>query len=384
MTVKTLLARLGAVLLLLAPALDSIYAAEPMLDADLFGTVRMGAINSVKAGNFAQALKGEELALKIAQDQYGPISLSLVPILNDKGILEWHLAQYRQAEQDLKWGLALLEKNLGPDDPKLADSLDLLAALYMDQNRLEEAELLENRSIALRRSDAAGDPLALARSQELLGRIGETSQNGGQALALFQASQKSLEKSPKPNPDLSISLWRDLARAYTLNQDFSKAGSCWEKALETTRKDFGAESAQVAEGMLDLAEFDRHHGPADKSGPLYDSALKIAQQFVGTNYDDAALPHMKRLARAQEGTGDDKSALEMWKKIVRTEKTVWGGPHPRVALALENLAKVERELGQKGKAQNDLKDALLILSRFFPTDHPLVLQAKGLLTGLSK
>lgn len=355
-----------------------------MMDISLFVTARMGAVNSLKGGNFVQALKGEELALKIAQDQYGPTSLSLVPILEDKGTLEWHLAQYREAEQDFKWALALLERNRGPEDPQLANSLDLLAALYMDLNRLEEARLLVKRSHALREAKASGDSPALARSQELWGRIELGLQDGPQALTLFQAAQKNLGKASKPDPALSISLWGDLAQAYTLQHDLPQAGSCWEKALETAQKYFAADSAQVADGILDLAQFDRNHGPADKSGPLFDSALKIARQFVGTNYDEAALPHMKRLARAYEGTGDLKSALDMWKKIVKTEKTVWGARHPLVALDLEALAEIELQFGQKGGAQADLKESLTILRSFFPEEHPLVLRAKGLSAQISK
>ncbi|HJT25053.1 MAG TPA: tetratricopeptide repeat protein, partial [bacterium] len=331
-----------------------------------------------------QALKGEELALKVAQDQYGPTSLSLVPILNDKGILEWDLAQYRQAEQDFKWGLALLEKNLGAGDPKLADSLDLLAGLYADLNRLEEARLLEKRSLTLRQEDMAGDAQAIAHSQELLGRIELGLKDSTQALVLFQSAQKSLEKSSNADPILSINLWRDLGRAHILQQDNPQASSCWEKALETAQKNFTPESAQVADAMLDLADFDRNHGAGDKSGPLYESALKIARQFVGTNYDYSALPHLRRLARIYEGMGDNKSAIAIWKKILRTEKAVLGAQHPRVALDLENLAETERSLGQKGKAQADLKESLSILEHFFPADHPLVLQAKGLLSQSSK
>lgn len=359
-------------------------AAEPLMDTSLFVTARIGAMNSVKMGNFAQALKGEELALQIAQDQYGPTSLSLVPILNDKGVLQWSLAQYRDSEEDFKWGLALLEKNLGPDDPKVADSLDLLAALYIDLNRLEEAQLLEKRALALRAGVRPPNLEALSHSQDLLGRIELGLKKDAQAQTLFQEAQKNPEKFSKPDSSFSIDLWRDLAQAYSAEQNFPAAQSCLEKALETAQRNFAANSAEVADGMMALADFYRGHGPTEKSRSLYESALKIVRQFVGTNYDYEALPNMKRLARAYQAVGGTKSSGDFWGKIVQAEKSVFGSQHPRVALDLLQSAEVESALGQKGKAKADLKESLSILEHFFQEDHPLVVQAKGLLEELSK
>ncbi len=136
--------------------------------------------------------------------------------------------------------------------------------------------------------------------------------------------------------------------------------------------------------MENLADFYDSHGSGDKGRPLYESALKIARQLVGTDYDYQALPHMNRLVRAYRATGDNKSAADLLKKIIQTEKSVLGPHHPQVALDLMQLAEIESALGQKGKAKNDRKEALSDLELFFPPDHPLVLQAKELLEESSK
>lgn len=362
----------------------AVWAAEPMMDISLLETSRMGAVNAVKTGDFAQALQGEEQALKIAQDQFGPTSLSLVPILEDKGVLQWRLARYGEAEQTLKWCLALMEKNLGPGDPKLADPLDLLAALYLDVNRLEEALLLGKRALALRGAGLPEDCQALANSQELLGRIELASKHAGQALALFQKARDILEKLPKPDPAVSIHLWKDLAQASFAQQNLAQTRTCLEKAVATAQQDFSPDSPQAADGMLDLANFDRGHGSADKSRGLDESALAIARKFVGTNYDYQALPDMKRLARALTATGDTLSAEGLWKKIIQTETAVFGPEHPRVAQDFIGLAETEMAPKGKEKAKSDLQKSLAILGHCFQEDHPLVLQTQALLKELSK
>ncbi len=176
----------------------------------------------------------------------------------------------------------------------------------------------------------------------------------------------------------------DLAHAFWAQQNGPKTRACLEKALATAQKGFTPDSPQVADGMLDLADFDRGHGSADQSRVLDESALAIAKKFVGTNDDYQALPHMKRLARALSSTGNASSAGDLWKKILKTETTVLGPEHPRVALDLDHLAEVELGLNRKEKARNDLQKSLSILKHSFQEDHPLVLQTQGLLEEMSK
>jgi tetratricopeptide (TPR) repeat protein len=358
-------------------------AAEPLMDISLFTTDRIGAINSVKEGNFTQALQAEQTALKIAQDQHGPTSPSLVPILNDEAILQWHLAQYRDSEENFKWGLALLEKNLGPDDPQVADSLDLLAGLYLDLNRLEEAKLLERRALALRQTPRAENPQTLARSQLLMGRIELGLKDPSQAQALFLEAQRTLEKASRPDPSLSLSLWKDLAVSCSSQKNFSQTQTCLEKALEAAQKNFSTESIQEADAMEDLADFYRDRGDTSKAQPLDESALKTTQRFVGTDYDYQALPYVRRLVKIYRATDKNQPAADLLKKILQTERSILGPQHPRVSLDRLQLAEIESSLGHKPKAIQDAKESLANLGFFFPQDHPLVLQAKGLLKKLS-
>ena len=57
--------------------------AEPLMDADILLMSRASASLLVQSGNFEKGAAAEEKALKITQDQYGPLHPSLAPILND-------------------------------------------------------------------------------------------------------------------------------------------------------------------------------------------------------------------------------------------------------------------------------------------------------------
>ena len=353
-------------------------AAEPMMDTSALTEFRGGSLNAANQGRFDQALKSEQTALRIAQDQYGPTSLSLVPILNDVAVLQWLLAEYRDAEESLKWGLALVEKNLGPDDPQVAGSLDLLAGLYGDEGRLLEAEGLEKRALVLRQALRPADPLALARTQDQLGQVELGLKNQPQALELFLEAQKNHGKAGQPDPDFSIHLWKHLALAYSAGMDSAQAQSCLEKALETAEKNLKPGTPGRTGALEDLADFYLAQDQPDKAKPLWESALASAGPRVGGECDVLTIPYFKGLARAEEALGDRSKARELWLKILQADRTAFGGRHPRVALDLMALAGLERKLGREGKAREDLKESLSILKDLFSKDHPLVLEAVSL------
>ncbi len=359
-------------------------AAEPMMDTSVFSESRLGAVESVKLGHFAQALRSEQTALKIAQDQYGPTSLLLVPILDDVAVLQWRLAEYRDSEESLKWGLALVEKNLGPGDGEVADSLDLLAGLYLDLNRLAEAEWVEKRALALRQASGAANPQSLARTEDLLGQVELGLGNASQAQTHFGEAQKNLEPGRQPDAAFSLHLLNHLALAYASGNDFNQAQSCLEKSMETAEKDFKPVSPEAVEAMEDLADFYDDRGQLEKARPLWESALKTSGQLVGGVYDYLALPHLKRLARAEDGVGDHPKARGLWLKILPVDEAVYGAKHPQVALDLMALADQDAKLGQKGKAAEELKESLAILKPLFPADDPLVRQLDARLADLSK
>jgi tetratricopeptide (TPR) repeat protein len=352
--------------------MSSAWGDEPMMDSGIFGTSRGGAILSVKEGKFSVAILAEEKALKIAQNEYGPLHPSLVPLYNDLATLHRYLADYGKSEKEYKWGLALLEKDQGSDDLQIADSLENLAALYNDLGRSVEAELAAKRALNLRETGASKDPQVLAQTQGLLGRIELSLHNHSQAQNLFRKALENLAKDPHADSALSLVFLGSLAQSYQSEQDYNKAQTFLEKALELAQKKFQANAIEVADAMELLADFFHRQGEEEKAKPLYASALKIDQHYVGTVYSYASLPYLKRLAKASLSAGDAKSSETLWQKSLQTEKEVFGPRHPQVALDLIYMAEVESVLKEKAKAQADLKESLKILKTHFSDDHPMV------------
>jgi tetratricopeptide (TPR) repeat protein len=358
-----------------------VWCAGPLMDGSILDNSLGIALNSIRDGKFSEAIQNEEKALKISQELYGPLHPSLVPLYNNLGTLYRFFGEYEKAEQDYKWGLALLEQNFGPNDPRVAISLENLAALYSDLGRLPEAELAAKRALSLREANPTQDPQVLSQTQALLGQIELSLHDNSHAQKLFQKALGTLEKVSPSEPALSISFLNSLAQADQAAQNYAHAQTCLEKSLGMAQEKFHADDIQVADAMNRLADFFSSQGLDKKAQPLYASALKIDQRYVGSVYSYDSLPYLKRLAKAYFSLGDTKSCEALWEKILPTEKEAYNPRHPQVALDLFQLARVEWALGEKPNAIKYLQESINILKSYFPDDHPLVVQAQ---TELSK
>ncbi len=69
---------------------------------------------------------------------------------NNLALLYYAQGQYSQAEPLYQRALAIREKTLGPEHPKLATSLENYAALLRKLDRTAEAESMEVRAKAIR------------------------------------------------------------------------------------------------------------------------------------------------------------------------------------------------------------------------------------------
>jgi tetratricopeptide (TPR) repeat protein len=132
-------------------------------------------------GAFTQGIERMQRALTIYKTTLGQDHPEVAQVLNDLGALCHALArsrgEYRKpgkpdqdtrfsdlAEHSLEQAVAIREKALGPDDLKVADSLNTLSVVYVAQTRYAEAESLMRRALAIREKALGADNLEVAKT----------------------------------------------------------------------------------------------------------------------------------------------------------------------------------------------------------------------------
>lgn len=116
-------------------------------------TLWQGCLDSGKKafekGDYAEAQEHFLAALREAET-FGPQDLRLAATLNNLAALYRAQAKYAEAEPLYRRALTILEESLGPEHPLVARLLDNYAALLRQTNREAEAAKFEIRSEAIR------------------------------------------------------------------------------------------------------------------------------------------------------------------------------------------------------------------------------------------
>lgn len=106
------------------------------------------AQQAYQQAEYAEAEMQLEAALKEAE-AFGPDDVRLAASLNNLALLYEARARDAEAEPFYKRSLAIDEKALGPEHPDVATSLNNLALIYDAQGRYGEAEPLYKRALAI-------------------------------------------------------------------------------------------------------------------------------------------------------------------------------------------------------------------------------------------
>jgi tetratricopeptide (TPR) repeat protein len=115
-----------------------------------WGILSQEVITLYRAGQYARAVKVAEAALAVAEKNVGPNHPDVATSLNNLAALYRTQGDYAKAEPLYKRSLAIREKVLGPEHPDVATILNNLAKLYRATNQSEEAAKLETRALIIR------------------------------------------------------------------------------------------------------------------------------------------------------------------------------------------------------------------------------------------
>jgi tetratricopeptide (TPR) repeat protein len=343
------------------------------MDTDLLEISRASAKGNFQAGRFRKALDAEKKALQIVQEQYGLFHPSLVPILNDIATLERCLADYPRSEQDYRWGLAIRERYLGPDDPKVAQSYGDLAGLDIDLGRWNEAEVYLRKELdILEKAKAPSSGTApvlesLGGLYVLAGRLTDARSVLQRCLSLEKGAWG--EDSPRSAGALLL-----LSRVSEDQGDLGTAEDLLRRILTMERGSTSPGSLESAGAMENLAAFYLRHGRKDEALGLYRASADIRDRLLGTDRYDI-LPNLHAAALTDMALGRSKEAENLLERVLGARESVWGPAHPKVAFALEDLAALHHSTGHDRRAVAELERAKGILERVLGSDHPEVAKA---------
>jgi len=307
----------------------------------------------------ADALEHAQAALKLAES-FGPDDPRLARTLDSLAEVYQDQGHYAETEPLLKRALPIYEKAYGPEDPHVVKTLDNLVALYQAQGRDAEAKPLYQQATAIKgKAMLAIYEKALGPEHPqvatLLNNLALLYVEQGhyaEAERLFKRAQVIYEKALRPeNPNVATNL-TNLADLYRIQHRDAEAESLNKRAQAMYEKALAAEHANVAAATLSgLAKLYADQGRYAEAEPLferaqviYGKALRREYPSVATNLENyAAL--LKKTGRTSEATNLEARAKEIREELTEGQRAEM--PRGRCSFQAEQTAREDAEAFQE-------------------------------------
>ncbi len=245
--------------------------------------------------------------------------------------LEGH---YVEAEAPALRSVEIRERRLG-DQPELAFSLNTLGNVLWHQGRLDEAEAIHRRALALRESILPPGHTDIGQSVHNLG-----------ALRYFAG-------------------------------DLAEAESLWRRSAEIEEANHGPNDWNLATSLHTLAIVCQDQDRFDEALALEQRSLAIREKVLGPDHPHVALS-LTTLGNIYRGMGDPAAAEPAIRRAIAIAQAAWGPAHGEVFWMRRSLARTLIDLGKLEAAEAELDDLLAAIEAAGADDEaPPVLETLG-------
>jgi tetratricopeptide (TPR) repeat protein len=338
--------------------------------------------------------------------QAGLLAVGLLAVV----AISWFAWQAEQGRRAERRRLGQIEK---ANDILLSVFRDLDPEAEEQEGRPLRAQLGQrlDRAAELLEGEAVGDPLAVARLQDVLGTTQLHLGFADRAIALHTRAEQTLEARLGPDHSetlsslnsLATAYWaagqrdkalalfgevvhkrqavlgpdhpdalrsmNNLAIAYRDNGQLDKALSLQEQILQTRQANLGPDHLETLDTMTNLATTYWLARQPDKAVPLLEQTLEKYKAKLGPDHT-RTLKSMSNLGSAYQAAGQADKAVPLHEQVFQKRRAQLGPDHPETLASMNNLANAYADAGQLEKALPLLEQGLEKLKAKLGPGHP--------------
>lgn len=260
------------------------------------------------------------------------------------------------------------------DQPLLrARLLDTLGGIHTELALFDEARPLLGEALAIRERLLGSEDPKVAATLVRLGALAHLS-GKGDAVALFRRALAIREaRFGGEHPDVADVL-NKLGAALAARGRFDEAEATLSRSLALEERLWGKDDPRVAKVLHNLSGIALYRGRAAEAERLLERALAIREKALAADDPDLA-GSLEGLALLRRQQGRLKEAAELLERLVVTAEKVYGPDHPTLARALLNLGLARQDLGEDAAASRLLERALAISERTLEPNHSQLVRA---------
>ncbi|NBO91301.1 MAG: CHAT domain-containing protein [Planctomycetia bacterium] len=410
---------------------DALEAAQRAVDvarqtsdnsALLAGSLEGLARVSQARGDLGQAAKLWREAITRREHTGGPDHPSCAEGLRNLAAVQQMMGQMAPAVETLQHATDMLRRALGGKHPETLATLSALADAKAQLGDLAAAEEILIETVDLERERVGDDHPDYGRSVQQLGRLYLTMNNIPAAEVRYREVLSIFRKAfGEEHPEYARAV-QDLAMLYHQVGDLGSASYFYRIAADIRREDPGEDHPEFAESAMGLAQVYQAMNQLDEAEPLLRQAVEVYRTAMGEDApptlrarhllalflqargdlsgavkelgqasdrleevvgDKSPIltPLLTDLARLVGQSGDQLRAEQLYRRIQIIHRAAFPDDTALQVQDLVNLAMAHRTLGELSSAENNLREAIVLLSRLRGSDHPDTLAVMGLLAG---
>lgn len=309
-------------------------------------------------------------ALNLVENDIGE-STTLSEVLNEAGVALMRQGRLLSAESCFRRALAIIERQLGMDDPSAVASLNHLGELMHQTKRLFEAELFYRRVMELLERTADVDNPAVISAYSNLASVLRDLKRLPEAEEMYRRTLQKLQLTSRPDDPALINAYNNLATMLRETGRLFEAKEMYAQALHSLEMTLRPDDQALISANNNLAALLSETGRAFEAEKLYRRAAQRLEQTSRSD-DPAVISSYNNLAAILRDNGRWWEAAEVYERMLQTLETTSRADDPIMINVYNNYANVLRESGRWTEAADVYQRALRKLEMTRPEDPSLV------------
>jgi len=251
---------------------------------------------------------------------------------------------YEKAQLLAARALDLREKALGPDQPEVAETLNLLGVICTARSDYNRAELLFQRALAINEKAFGSEYPAVAEVTDNLAKNFNARGNYAEAKRLARKALGIREKALGQDHYLVAVSLGTLGDIFLAKGDYADARVLSERALHITARSYTADDLPHADAASLLARVEIKLGNYSAAEQLLTNSLQTRETIAGKESLQAA-DSIYDLGYLYLIKNDNLKAEQMNLLALALKEKILGSDHLQISLILHNLGLIHYRRG---------------------------------------
>lgn len=280
------------------------------------------------------------------------------------------LGRFDEAEALARSALETQRKTLGETHEDVAQTLAVLAELYVKKGQYEPADALAREALAVNRRLTSRDNERVAAS---LTQLADVLEHRGRYADAHIAAEEGLAIRRRVHgardarvADSLKTLANIVANGFA---DYTRVDQLLREALEIRRSVYGRDDANVAVTLNDLAVNRVRVEDFAQAEALYNEAVAINRRVLGDDHPEVALT-LENLGGVYYRTQRYDECLELLDEVLAMRRKALGNEHTAVGRTLANMGAVRNGAKDYAGAIPPLREAETRLRATLGAEHP--------------